>query len=794
MANEIDVCAPVREELEASTLASSRLVEIALEGLSSFFVDTPEYVGFARDSSSEKETGWISTGSLRVNSGILQLKDYFPRLEASIRSDLLKDIENKAQKSLYFFTDVNNALVFSNTFGETNNLFRDSELAFQFNASDRLGARAQFFSAQAIQSANRIWEDPNGPTALHPYIALYAHKSLSAMIKAGATFPDPLMSHLKKADLNLKGMTSLTKLFPKRLEHLISLETAAGGFAGIAQPYLLMQLAHSVRGAKGGGSLDYDPVGACFALNLLIDATLAVAKDSSDFVQSISAEEDLIEQSVQHIFSCVDKQGRLPWGVPFLYRSSGLGAFATSISGLAALLRSLHVLVHEARLTGYANGHFVESLISRSGVLAVLEGVLPTLLGTMQKTNSAGPTARLFKGWSTDRARSKSRVESWYTLDVLAFALHSKLFLEEVSQFSVSKKYSGSKVIDAPVWPYDWSNVAIEPKTVSGAFIDPDELPDKKDPSAIDTNAGLSPVPFLHNAFRHLMDPSNVSWKQPVSSVLLYGPPGTAKSTLARSLASELGWDFFELTPSNFISEGIEGIESSSTKIFKDLSALHEAVILFDELDSLLVDRDSLDPNSILNFTVPAMLPKLQSLAKRGRSQRLLLVFATNYYERLDVAMVRRGRVDAKLLVLPYNRTARERFYTSSGAISEPALLEKAIGESSLAVFEDLRFFEEAIAATGMNARAEVSIDAGWYGSRIPSETSEANVRDRSLQRLYSEVVDVCRRRLGEERTTRSSEGMKTVLTDLEAIVPMLSSNDDREWRELCQSMLRVIN
>ncbi len=93
-------------------------------------------------------------------------------------------------------------------------------------------------------------------------------------------------------------------------------------------------------------------------------------------------------------------------------------------------------------------------------------------------------------------------------------------------------------------------------------------------------------------------------WKQDVSSVLLFGPPGTAKTTTVKSLAQKLGWHFLELTPSNFIIDGLELIEQRAKDIFDDLSSLRETVILFDELDSIFIDRELLEHGSIVNFLV----------------------------------------------------------------------------------------------------------------------------------------------------------------------------------------------
>jgi len=75
--------------------------------------------------------------------------------------------------------------------------------------------------------------------------------------------------------------------------------------------------------------------------------------------------------------------------------------------------------------------------------------------------------------------------------------------------------------------------------------------------------------------------------------MLLYGPPGTGKSTIARTLAETLGWPLLTVTPSDFIASGGEAVEARAKAIFQVLDHQTELVVLFDEIDNLLLDRDS---------------------------------------------------------------------------------------------------------------------------------------------------------------------------------------------------------
>ncbi|MGH9718788.1 MAG: AAA family ATPase [Bryobacteraceae bacterium] len=104
----------------------------------------------------------------------------------------------------------------------------------------------------------------------------------------------------------------------------------------------------------------------------------------------------------------------------------------------------------------------------------------------------------------------------------------------------------------------------------------------------------------------------------------------------------------------------LTAIDKASARIFNDLLELRKVVVLFDECDEMFRSRS--DPNrqdiGMLRFIVPGMLPKLQRLKKHGERHGVIVV-ATNYYERLDSAIIRPGRIDERFLASPYDRDSR---------------------------------------------------------------------------------------------------------------------------------------
>lgn len=68
---------------------------------------------------------------------------------------------------------------------------------------------------------------------------------------------------------------------------------------------------------------------------------------------------------------------------------------------------------------------------------------------------------------------------------------------------------------------------------------------------------------------RFLRDPDHrVLYKDQARSAMLFGPPGTGKTTLAESVAGAIGWDFIEITPAQFLDEGVDHVSARADAIF----------------------------------------------------------------------------------------------------------------------------------------------------------------------------------------------------------------------------------
>ncbi len=189
-------------------------------------------------------------------------------------------------------------------------------------------------------------------------------------------------------------------------------------------------------------------------------------------------------------------------------------------------------------------------------------------------------------------------------------------------------------------------------------------------------------------------------------SYLLYGPPGTGKTTLVEEVAKALNWKFVEISPSDFVNSGESQVEMRAKMIFLALEEQSKTVILFDEIDRLILDRESplyLQQGDMFQFMTPSMLPKLRSLHDKGS---VIFFINTNYEERIDNAAVRPGRIDKRLLVGPPDRASRtEIIKRKLGACPD---LESHVAKTLFGVYGEICEYCERVAR-----RAQI-----WTSSR----------------------------------------------------------------------------
>jgi AAA+ superfamily predicted ATPase len=140
----------------------------------------------------------------------------------------------------------------------------------------------------------------------------------------------------------------------------------------------------------------------------------------------------------------------------------------------------------------------------------------------------------------------------------------------------------------------------------------------------------------------------------PPRAIILFGPPGTGKTTFAKGIASRLQWPFVEIQPAEIGGEGPERQAKLLAESFERVVTLGAAVVFVDEVEDLASVRQEgrkVSPSVTNEFL--KQIPRLREAAHH------LLVCATNLVSRLDPAFVRPGRFDYVLPVGPPDPSAR---------------------------------------------------------------------------------------------------------------------------------------
>jgi transitional endoplasmic reticulum ATPase len=134
------------------------------------------------------------------------------------------------------------------------------------------------------------------------------------------------------------------------------------------------------------------------------------------------------------------------------------------------------------------------------------------------------------------------------------------------------------------------------------------------------------------------------------SGVLLAGPPGTGKTTVARVLAAQARCSFYPVSAADVTSKWVGESERSIATLFNRARDNAPSIIFIDEIDAIGARRDG-GAGESSNRQLNQLLQEMDGI--RG-NRGILVVAATNRPELLDPALVRGGRLSRTLtLELP---------------------------------------------------------------------------------------------------------------------------------------------
>ncbi|HZD59185.1 MAG TPA: ATP-dependent metallopeptidase FtsH/Yme1/Tma family protein, partial [Anaerolineae bacterium] len=132
--------------------------------------------------------------------------------------------------------------------------------------------------------------------------------------------------------------------------------------------------------------------------------------------------------------------------------------------------------------------------------------------------------------------------------------------------------------------------------------------------------------------------------------VLLYGPPGSGKTLLARAVAGEAGVPFFSISGSDFV-EMFVGVGASRVRdLFEQAKANSPCIIFMDEIDAVGRHRGAGlgGGHDEREQTLNQLLVEMDGFDIKDN---VILIAATNRPDILDPALLRPGRFDRQIVV-----------------------------------------------------------------------------------------------------------------------------------------------
>ena len=356
---------------------------------------------------------------------------------------------------------------------------------------------------------------------------------------------------------------------------------------------------------KTANSKSFDPYELAYSILLVLML--------ADPNRATPDETSILQTALDQLFDAQLSDGSWPRGGPLFHHPNLGSAFCFEYEMLVQLLGESKL---QDRLLKY-----LPKL--RDAIIALRE--------------SARGTPEGGRAWSSGHHRHETRPESWSTASVYHFLqLVDRLIAEQIRQ-------SLYEYLDKPYI----ARVGISDQFAPN-MLDCDLTPLSQATASLKETLTTHFVTLIKNNSELVAQGRSLPESTPMSAIL-FGPPGTSKTQLAKEISKFLGWPLLIIDPSHFTRHGLDRIQAEADRVFGMLATADRIVVLLDEFDEMVRERVMAD-NILSRFLTTAMLPKLADINER---RRIVFLVATNHIENFDLAISRPGRFDMIVQVMP---------------------------------------------------------------------------------------------------------------------------------------------